>query len=45
MLDNAPGDDEPVTKEDRESPRIGREEHEAGLTISAGEVKRIYGSG
>lgn len=43
MLDNAPWDDEPVTEEDLESLRIGREEREAGLTISAEEIKRIYG--
>jgi hypothetical protein len=43
MLDNAPWDDEPVTEEEIESLRIGREEHEVGLTISAEEIKRIYG--
>ena len=43
MLDNAPWDDEPVTEEDRESLRIGREEREADLTVSAEEIKRMYG--
>lgn len=43
ILDNAPWDDELVTEEDLESLRIGREEREAGLTISAEEIKRIYG--
>lgn len=42
LLDNAPWDDEPVTVEDLESLRIGREECEAGLTISAEEIKRMY---
>lgn len=42
-LDNAPWDDELVTEEDRESLRVGREKREAGLTISAEEIKRIYG--
>jgi hypothetical protein len=45
LLENAPWDDEPVTDEDLESLRIGREEHEDSLTISAEEIKRTYSSG
>lgn len=42
-LDAAPFDDEPLTDEDREAIRRGREDHEPGRVASLDEVKRGLG--